>query len=200
MRPSRSLARCFLGMSNSRAQLARMMPDAFPIFFAGRQPYAGQASVIPEIARGQNVLFAAPTASGKTEAAVAPLYQRHVSFRRGALSTVYVAPTKALVNDLYERLVTYLGIKHPGMIARYTGDRHEYSRAEGAFCVLVTPEALDPSAQGPAFARRCALVVVDEYICSMARRAVSSCDMSSLGSAVLPSRRARSATTSRSSA
>jgi len=54
-----------------------------------------------------------------------------------------VAPTKALVNDLYERLVAYLGIKHPGTIARYTGDRHEYSRAEGAFCVVVTPEALD---------------------------------------------------------
>ena len=63
-------------MSNSRAELARMMPDAFSIFFAGRQPYPGQASVMPEIVRGQNVLFAAPTASGKTEAAVAPLYQR----------------------------------------------------------------------------------------------------------------------------
>ena len=130
-------------MSNSRSDLARMMPDAFPIFFSERRPYPGQASVMPEIVRGRNVLFAAPTASGKTEAAVAPLYQRHVSFRRGALSTIYVAPTKALVNDLYERLVIYLGIKQPGMIARYTGDRHEYSRAEGVFCVVVTPEALD---------------------------------------------------------
>lgn len=150
-------------MSNSRAQLARMMPDAFPIFFAGRQPYAGQASVMPEIVRGQNVLFAAPTASGKTEAAVAPLYQRHVSFRRGALSTIYVAPTKALVNDLYERLVTYLGIKHPGIIARYTGDRHEYSRAEGAFCVLVTPEALDSlQLRRPELLRAVRSIVVDE--------------------------------------
>lgn len=129
--------------NNSRADLARMMPDAFPIFFAGRQPYPSQASVMPEIVRGQNVLFAAPTASGKTEAAVTPLYQRHVTLKRRALSTVYVAPTKALVNDLYERMVTYLGIKHTGIIARYTGDRHEYSSAQGAFCVVVTPEALD---------------------------------------------------------
>lgn len=150
-------------MSNSRADLARMMPDAFPIFFAGRQPYPGQASVMPEIVRGQNVLFAAPTASGKTEAAVAPLYQRHVSFRRGALSTIYVAPTKALVNDLYERLVTYLGIKHPGTIARYTGDRHEYSRAEGAFCVVVTPEALDSlQLRHPELLHSVRSVVVDE--------------------------------------
>ena len=150
-------------MSNSRAELARMMPDAFPIFFTGRQPYPGQASVMPEIVRGQNVLFAAPTASGKTEAAVAPLYQRHVSFRRGALSTIYVAPTKALVNDLYERLVTYLGIKHPGTIARYTGDRHEYSRAEGAFCVVVTPEALDSlQLRHPELLHSVRSVVVDE--------------------------------------
>jgi len=40
------------------------------------------------------------------------------------------------VNDLYERLVTYLGIKQPGTIARYTGDRHEYTSADGAFWVV----------------------------------------------------------------
>jgi Lhr-like helicase len=57
-------------MSSSRSDLARMMPDAFPVFFTGRQPYPGQATVMPEVVRGHNVLFAAPTASGKTEAAV----------------------------------------------------------------------------------------------------------------------------------
>ncbi|WP_316186495.1 DEAD/DEAH box helicase [Bradyrhizobium sp. SZCCHNRI2014] len=130
-----------MGIVN-RVELARMMPDAFPIFFSGRQPYAAQALVMPEIVKGKNVLFAAPTASGKTEAAVAPLFQRHLSFRRRRLSTVYVAPTKALVNDLHERLVHYLS-RDPSSIARYTGDRHELRSAEGAFCVLATPEALD---------------------------------------------------------
>jgi ATP-dependent Lhr-like helicase len=130
-------------MTISRTDLARMMPDAFPIFFTGREPYPGQAKVMPEIVKGQNVLFAAPTASGKTEAAVAPLYQRHVSFRRGTLSTIYVAPTKALVNDLYERLDAYLGTRWPKAIARYTGDRHELRTASGVFCLLATPEALD---------------------------------------------------------
>ena len=119
------------------------MPDAFPIFFAGRNPYPGQAIVMPEIVKGHNVLFAAPTASGKTEAAITPLYQRHISFKRQTLSTVYIAPTKALVNDLYERLTTYLGVRAPGSIARYTGDRHEFRVAVGVFCVLATPEALD---------------------------------------------------------
>lgn len=130
-------------MTSSRDDLIRMMPDAFPIFFTQRQPYLGQALVMPEVVRGTNVLFAAPTASGKTEAVVTPLYQRHISLKRRNISTVYVAPTKALVNDLYERLVGYLSVRHAGAVARYTGDRHEFRTATGVFCLLTTPEALD---------------------------------------------------------
>ena len=142
-------------MTEDRADLARMMPYAFPIFFSGRQPWPGQAIVMPEVVRGADVLFAAPTASGKTEAAVAPLYQRHISFKRGRLSTVYVAPTKALVNDLHERLICYLGTRQPDAIARYTGDRHELHAAEGVFCLLTTPEALElAAATSPASAGR----------------------------------------------
>ena len=98
---------------------------------------------MPPIVRGQSALLAAPTASGKTEAAVAPLYQRHISFRRHRLSTLYVTPTKALANDIYERLNSYLGIRAPGCVGRYTGDRHDFQDPEGLFCLVVTPEALD---------------------------------------------------------
>ena len=130
-------------MSDTRAQLKRIMPDAFSIFFSERNPFAGQAAVMPRIVKGGSVLFAAPTASGKTEAVIAPLYQRHLTFQRNKLGVVYVAPTKALVNDLHERLITYLGIRHEGIIARHTGDRHEYRGSDGVFCLLVTPEGLD---------------------------------------------------------
>ena len=120
-----------------------MMPDAFPLFFDRRMPYRGQAVVMPDIVKGRDVLFASPTASGKTEAAVTPLFQRHLAYHRPVLSTVYIAPTKALVNDLHQRLLKYLVEPHPDAVARYTGDRHELGRIEGRFCVLVTPEALD---------------------------------------------------------
>ena len=73
-----------------------MMPNAFPAFFTGRTPWPAQALVMPSVVKGRSTLLAAPTASGKTEAAIAPLYQRHVSFKRERLSTIYVAPTKAL--------------------------------------------------------------------------------------------------------
>src|SRR5690349_13086440 len=103
-------------------RLARMMPDAYPIFFRGRTPWPTQALVMPEVVHGRSTLLAAPTASGKTEAVVAPLLQRHQTFRRERLSVVYVAPTKALVNDIFERLTGYLDLRTPGSIARYTGD------------------------------------------------------------------------------
>ena len=130
-------------MSDSRSKLKSMMPDAFRIFFNQRNPYPHQSEVMPNIVRGFNQLLAAPTASGKTEAVLAPLYQRHLTFRREKLSTIYVAPTKALVNDLYERLNVYLGTHSTGLIARYTGDRHEFTTKDGVFCLLVTPEGLD---------------------------------------------------------
>jgi ATP-dependent Lhr-like helicase len=150
-------------MNEVRVSLARMMPDALPIFFHRRQPYEVQSEVMPLVVRGESVLFAAPTASGKTEAAICPLFQRHLSHRRKALSTVYLAPTKALVNDLYERLAGYLGARFPNAITRYTGDRHELKDPEGVFCLLATPEALDSlQLRRPAALATVRAIVIDE--------------------------------------
>ena len=85
---------------------------------------------MPRNFRGASILFAAPTAAGKTEAAIAPLFQRHRSFRRDLLSVIHIAPSKALVNDLHGRLTEYLDLRFPGAVRRYTGDRHMmYRRA-----------------------------------------------------------------------
>ena len=150
-------------MTEARANLRRMMPDAFPVFFEGRRPYEGQAAAMQEIVKGHNVLFASPTASGKTEAVVTPLFQRHLSFRRQCISTAYVAPTKALVNDLHERLVAVLGTAFPSAVARYTGDRHEVRSAAAGFCLLTTPEALDSlQLRRPGVLADVRAIVVDE--------------------------------------
>jgi len=123
--------------------LACMMPDVWPIFFRKRQPLPIQIDAMPLIVRGQSVLMCGPTASGKTEAAVAPIYQRHLSFRRGILSVIHVAPTKALVNDLYYRIQEYFGGDFLGKVKRYTGDHHELDSIDQVFLLLTTPEALD---------------------------------------------------------
>ncbi|MBU0662947.1 MAG: DEAD/DEAH box helicase [Proteobacteria bacterium] len=126
-----------------KKSLSETMPQAWPIFFNKRKPRHIQEQAMPLLVRGESVLLSGPTASGKTEAAVAPLYQRHVSFKRQQASVVYVAPTKALVNDLFHRLDTYFCTRAPGAIRRYTGDRHEFTEPEDVFLILATPEALD---------------------------------------------------------
>jgi ATP-dependent Lhr-like helicase len=119
------------------------MPDAWRVFFRFRTPRLVQATAMPHVIRGTPTLISGPTASGKTEAAFAPLYQRHVSFRRSDLSVIYVAPTKALVNDMYSRLGEYFSGASGDLIQRYTGDHHDFSNPSGKFAVLCTPEALD---------------------------------------------------------
>jgi ATP-dependent Lhr-like helicase len=93
--------------------------------------------------RGTPTLVAAPTASGKTEAAFAPLYQRHVTFGRKQISILYIAPTKALVNDMYERLSAYFTSSASDVVQRYTGDHHGFKDGQGAAVLVSTPEALD---------------------------------------------------------
>lgn len=127
----------------TKKSFSKMMPDAWPIFFKRRRPNLIQEQAMPLLIRGESVLLSGPTASGKTEAAVAPLFQRHISFNRKQLSVIYTAPTKALVNDLYYRLDSYLSTRLPGTIRRYTGDHHEFTDPENVFLVLATPEALD---------------------------------------------------------
>ena len=124
-------------------QLQSKMPDAWRIFFRNRELRPIQEAAIPPLLQGKSILISSPTASGKTEACFAPLYQRHVSFARSLLSVVYIAPTKALVNDMMGRLLEYFGHASEDAIKRYTGDRHEFDSPDGAFVLLCSPEALD---------------------------------------------------------
>jgi ATP-dependent helicase Lhr and Lhr-like helicase len=58
---------------------------------------------------GQDALLLAPTAGGKTEAAVFPLLTAMESHRWAAPSVIYLAPLKALLNNLLPRLELYAG-------------------------------------------------------------------------------------------
>jgi len=58
---------------------------------------------------GADALLLAPTAGGKTEAAVFPLLTAMETRRWPGLSVIYVCPLKALLNNLLPRLETYAG-------------------------------------------------------------------------------------------
>lgn len=58
---------------------------------------------------GTDALLLAPTAGGKTEAAVFPLLTAMETRRWSGLSVIYVCPLKALLNNLLPRLSAYAG-------------------------------------------------------------------------------------------
>ena len=62
---------------------------------------------------GADALLLAPTAGGKTEAAMFPLLTAMDTQRWSGLSVIYVCPLKALLNNLLPRLETYAELARP---------------------------------------------------------------------------------------
>ena len=69
-----------------------------------------QENSIEPILAGSHALLVAPTAGGKTEAAVFPLFSRMLSEDWSGLSVLYICPLRALLNNLEPRLAGYLGL------------------------------------------------------------------------------------------
>lgn len=122
-------------------KLSSRLPRSWPAFFArfGRLTSV-QRMVVGPILDGGNILVCAATASGKTEAACAPILERLLE-RREPWTVLYISPTRALVNDLFERLRP--GVEALGLtISRRTGDYHD--RLDPVPNVLLTtPESFD---------------------------------------------------------
>ncbi|MCK4673086.1 DEAD/DEAH box helicase, partial [candidate division WOR-3 bacterium] len=104
-----------------------------------------QELTIPHILNRENVVVISPAASGKTEAVIAPLIENLIeknNFNAGSasLKILYISPTRALVNDLYRRLVdpiTYCGVN----LDRKTGDRPGLDYEKLPNVLLTTPES-----------------------------------------------------------
>jgi len=99
-----------------------------------------QRLAVPPILSGRDVLVCSATASGKTESVCAPLAERLLG-ESTAWTMLYVSPTRALVNDLFERLD---GPLHQLDVAlqRRTGEYRQTSETERRF-LITTPESLD---------------------------------------------------------
>jgi len=90
-----------------RLALKGRLPRTWPAFFERHGNFTpAQLAAIPALLDGQHIILCAPTAGGKTEAAVAPLIERHcppLRTRQGP-RILYLTPTRALANDLAARL------------------------------------------------------------------------------------------------
>jgi ATP-dependent Lhr-like helicase len=103
-----------------------------------------QQLAIPAVIGGDDVLIRSATASGKTEAGLAPLIGRLLPEMRQSneVVVVIICPTKALVNDLFRRIELPLsrvglrtGIRH--------GERNNLNRETRPHVLLTTPESFD---------------------------------------------------------
>jgi ATP-dependent Lhr-like helicase len=105
-----------------------------------------QEASAPEILDGKNCVILAPTAGGKTEAAFFPLLSRMDREDWRAVSAIYVAPIRALLNDLEERLDRYArmigrrAFKWHGDVG--TADKRGFV-ADPADVLMTTPESLE---------------------------------------------------------
>ncbi len=105
-----------------------------------------QEQAIAPVLAGDHALLLAPTAGGKTEAALFPLLSRMLSDGRGGLRVLYVCPVKALLNDLESRLRRCCGLVGR-RVALWHGDvgaaRRRAVVREPPDLLLTTPESLE---------------------------------------------------------
>ncbi|MBX3195839.1 MAG: DEAD/DEAH box helicase [Microbacteriaceae bacterium] len=122
--------------------LDRSVAQAF--FGAFKELHPAQAAAVPAILAGGDAIILAGTGSGKTEAAIAPLVSKYLSELQTSPSPVilYIAPTRALVNDIFRRLEPALdrlsirvGVRH--------GELNHLDRVNKPVVLITTPESLD---------------------------------------------------------
>ncbi|HEX5543371.1 MAG TPA: DEAD/DEAH box helicase [Micromonospora sp.] len=104
-----------------------------------------QAAVAPLLA-GEDALLLAPTAGGKTEAAVFPLLSRMADENWTGTSVLYLCPLKALLNNLHPRLERYagwLGRQAALWHGDVTAARRRAVLWERPDILLTTPESLE---------------------------------------------------------
>jgi ATP-dependent helicase Lhr and Lhr-like helicase len=105
-----------------------------------------QEQAIDPVLAGDDVLLIAPTASGKTEAAVFPVLSRMLAERWMGLGVLYVCPLKALLNSLAIRLQGYarlIGRRVEVWHGDVMGSQRAKIGREPPDLLLATPESLE---------------------------------------------------------
>ncbi|MFE0590674.1 DEAD/DEAH box helicase [Micromonospora echinospora] len=129
-----------------------------------------QDAAVRPLLDGEDALLLAPTAGGKTEAAVFPLLSQMAKKNWSGSSVLYVCPLKALLNNLLPRLETYtgwLGRRAALWHGDVTMGRRRRILRERPDVLLTTPESLESILVSAAvdhdeFLRGVRAVVVDE--------------------------------------
>lgn len=121
-------------------RLSRVRGAFYGSFYKPRQI---QFDAIEPIMQGRNVVLSSCTASGKTEAYLAPLTERWLEpMRAGKLCLLIVCPTRALANDLVKRISVPLSRCSISVLLR-TGDHPNPLKDKKVGVLVTTLESLD---------------------------------------------------------
>ena len=105
-----------------------------------------QLAAIAPIHAGTHCLLLAPTAGGKTEAAVIPMLSRMLTEAWPAASVLYVCPIKALLNNLEQRLSHYarlVGRRVEVWHGDVSSSRKQRALKDAPDILLTTPESIE---------------------------------------------------------
>lgn len=136
-----------------------------------------QRAIEAVLSTNHDLVLAAPTASGKTEAAFLPILSAILADPASSVRAIYVSPLKALINDQFRRLedlCEYAEIP----VHRWHGDVAAASKQKlierPSGVLLITPESLESlfinrSSALPRLFRHLSFVVIDELHAMLGR-------------------------------
>jgi len=119
------------------------------------------------VAQGNDVLVIAPTAGGKSEAALIPVMDDILKHGRAGVACLYLSPLKALINDQEDRFAV-LCVPTSLSVMKWHGDVPKGSRSwrdEPPHFLMITPESLEVLLQEPALSldlRQLRFIIIDE--------------------------------------
>ncbi|MEM2129575.1 MAG: DEAD/DEAH box helicase, partial [Candidatus Bathyarchaeia archaeon] len=133
------------------------------------EPTEPQAKAIPQILEGKNVLIVAPTGSGKTEAALLPVFSRFLEIgNKEGIMILYITPLRALNRDMLKRITEWANLLGLTVEVRH-GDTATKVRRKQALkppnMLLTTPETLQAILPGGLMRKHLSnvrFVIVDE--------------------------------------
>lgn len=105
-----------------------------------------QRKAIPSVLNHENTLILAPTASGKTEAALIPIFSEILNKHLEACSVLYISPLKALINDMHNRVEkwgNHFGLTATKWHGDVTRDKKDKFTKNPTDFLLTTPESLE---------------------------------------------------------